>query len=803
MADTIARIKLDSGEFDSKIKRAVTGLRQMEEECREVGGTLAILEKDQLDYVKALGQMQTVATTTKGKLAELTSAYTELRVQYNHLTDEEKKGDFGKALNSSLAQLKTRIDDTKKELNDVSRELGNTSQASEGTGSAVDGLTSILGKNITQLVGWGTAIAAAKAALDIAKDAFFATESSIDEWGRSLEGAKGAYNVFLDTLNNGNWSGFFQNLTTAIQGARDLYDSLDRLGSVKSNNEAAIAITQRAIAQLRKRKQDGEDVDDQIMQQSNKLAALQNQAVVQGEKAGRDTMYQTIRNSINSIGGAKVGDASINAAIEGLLNEGQPQFDKYAQTVKKFENWSKAQRTVTKSDMDGNSWQTQQFDINLLTKEQQRQYKIAKAITDKETEIQKGINIFAQAVNEGTSNSREQFKNTRYALQGSGGGGGSSVKAAAVTTKLTEEEKEAARQAKALAEAEKKRAEQLNKLREEGVNAVRNNDLKSAFAVQKKAQEGGYMGDTSIPLSFTMTQDNVSALIGELKTQIGQSDIGSDMYNALTEQLNDVTSLSSLINYAMKNGIDGAELADVSQTLWQQLLGGGDIPDEALQSFKDSIGEALGKSLEFDSEGNVKEEKKSSEDDAWKGFQRSISQLSGVMSGVSTIGSGLQAMGIKLDEDFSNFLKGIQGAISVVQGVISIINALSVPSENLNTVATNLNTTALGTLAASINSNTFSRWIKPWATGGIVHAAMGVTVPGNRYSGDLVPAMVNSGELILNKAQQGNLAAQLEGGGAMQNLHLETKISAEDIRFILSAASSRQNNTEYLNFDFV
>ena len=123
MADVITRLKLESGEYDSKIKRAVTGLQQMERECRSVNGTLAKLEKDQLDYVQSLGRMETVSTSARGKLAELTSAFTELRMQYKGLSDEEKKGDFGRALSSSLDQLKQRIRQTKADLEGVNREL--------------------------------------------------------------------------------------------------------------------------------------------------------------------------------------------------------------------------------------------------------------------------------------------------------------------------------------------------------------------------------------------------------------------------------------------------------------------------------------------------------------------------------------------------------------------------------------------------------------------------------------------------------------------------------------------------------
>jgi hypothetical protein len=50
-----------------------------------------------------------------------------------------------------------------------------------------------------------------------------------------------------------------------------------------------------------------------------------------------------------------------------------------------------------------------------------------------------------------------------------------------------------------------------------------------------------------------------------------------------------------------------------------------------------------------------------------------------------------------------------------------------------------------------------------------VHAAGGA-VTGNTYSGDQIPAMLNAGEVVLNRAQTGNIASQLSGNnGGGQN----------------------------------
>jgi hypothetical protein len=78
--------------------------------------------------------------------------------------------------------------------------------------------------------------------------------------------------------------------------------------------------------------------------------------------------------------------------------------------------------------------------------------------------------------------------------------------------------------------------------------------------------------------------------------------------------------------------------------------------------------------------------------------------------------------------------------------------------------------------------------------------AQGGIVPGNSYSGDLLSTRdygINSGELILNKAQQGIIASQLEGGG-MQGMVLDTQISAEAIRIVLNNNGRRTRRGEYV-----
>ena len=186
MADVITRLKLESGEYDSKIKRATQGLLQMENECRKVGGTLAVLEKDQKQYVQSLGQMQTVSNTARGKLGELKQAFVELSAQYKRLTDEEKKGDFGRALKQSLDDLKPRIATAKRDLADIDKELNGIGRNSGQFGGMLDSIGSKLGinGNLSEMLASKTAlmtagIAAAGAAAYKAAEAFASYNSEL------------------------------------------------------------------------------------------------------------------------------------------------------------------------------------------------------------------------------------------------------------------------------------------------------------------------------------------------------------------------------------------------------------------------------------------------------------------------------------------------------------------------------------------------------------------------------------------------------------------------------------------------
>ena len=727
MADVITRLKVESTEYDSKIKRASQGLLQMEQACRKVGGTLAILEKDELEFVKGLGKMETVSKDARGQLNELTKAFTDLSLQYKRLTDEEKQGDFGKALASSLGELKTRIQDTKGQLNEINGEIN----GGGGLTGALDQLAGKFGLNIQQLAGWGAAIGAAKVALDVAKDAFFQSESNIDEWGRTVEGAKGAYDVFLDTLNNGNWSNFFSNLTTAVQGARDLYDSLDRLGSIKSNNAAAIAIVQQEIAKLRLLKQSGEDVDAQIKDATARLAALQKQSVDAGKKAGRDSIGNIIRNEYNTQKGANpLSGGSISTAVNDILKNGQAAFDKYKQTFERLEKKAADTRvTAGSASATGVTSGTERYtNLEKLTDEERKQYFLAKAITEGETRIQQGIALYAQSVQEGTASAREEFKGNRYALTDSGGSGSGKTGGGGSTTTV-------AKELSPLQQAQK----EISALTEEALTAdeARRKVIKEEIAdLQKQVEEykkiQDYVTGKGTAAQVIEAKVNKPLTVDEMRAK-AQADL--EAQNTAV----DSSIFSALLKDSVKSGVDVGNLLDSANL---EIQAGIDVPDETWQGILEKYNElkaAIGEEpiqIDFNT-GKIATDGKKAED-TWKNAASAVQSVGSAFSQIED--PGVKAMG------------------TVMQAIASI---------------------ALGYAQATVQASSMGPWA--WiafaasglatmlATISSIHSATGYAeggiVQGNSYSGDNVgPVMLDAGELILNRAAQGTLAEALTNG---------------------------------------
>ncbi len=138
-----------------------------------------------------------------------------------------------------------------------------------------------------------------------------------------------------------------------------------------------------------------------------------------------------------------------------------------------------------------------------------------------------------------------------------------------------------------------------------------------------------------------------------------------------------------------------------------------------------------------------------------------------------------------------------EGAASWLDYSLNVMQAVGQALPALNALF-NKNVAAAGSSAVlgAVSSGPFG-WLTAGAAVASIVAAIaaipkfanGGIVPGSMYSGDRVPAMVNSGEMILNRSQQGNLFQILNQGGIKgKDVRVtgEVVVSGEQMRILLA-----------------
>jgi len=235
MADVITRFKLETTQYDSKLRDTVKGLKEIVHMNELAGKDFKEFSASAIQAARALGQQATGATNAKDKVKELVSAYNDMAKTYNEMSETMKKSEGGKALASSLQELQQRIKDAKTEMS-----------AAPGM---LDNLASKFVVNIDAIKLFNVGLQAAEGALSIAKDAFFSNEQQLDDWGRTVESSKSLYTGFLDALNTSDISGYLQRIGQITAAARDAYNALDNLNTFNAFNQINVEKTRTGMTE--------------------------------------------------------------------------------------------------------------------------------------------------------------------------------------------------------------------------------------------------------------------------------------------------------------------------------------------------------------------------------------------------------------------------------------------------------------------------------------------------------------------------------------------------------------------------
>ena len=850
MAEVITRFKLETTQYDSKLRTAAKELSDFAKEAAKSGNEFSKFTKGNVDAARAFGNIGTSATNAKDKVKELVGAYNDMAKAYNNLTVEQQKSDFGKAMAESMDKLKVRIREAKQEM----QQLANTKMPDVGGGGLfgggkLDGMLQVFGGNL------------------MTKAAGFAM-SAVNEMGQlvkqSIEVAKSAEGIRIayDRLNK---PGLMQQLKDETHG---VVSELELMKAAVKFNDFKLPVeqlgTMLAFAQ-QKAKDTGQSVDymvDSIVTGLGRksLMILDNLGLSAAEI--KEKMKET-GDMTTAVGAiireqmAKAGDyvetaadraTKANADLENaMLRLGdtfRPLSDSASNMwtnikVGALDLLNNAIRPLIDSLTEAGRLRKELANINTATGGQSmaqqhlgvlRHYSGTRE--QKQTLADRQI---AKYANEEAKAWREAAKyKAAYNREMEKGGNNS----AAASSAYNQWQKMEAR-AKAWQQTQKDYRAGLNDV----LNPAKPTAATPAVSGGGRTTRGGGGGRTTkvTPIEEVAPEGSMKALQKEMNDLRKEQDLVTDpagwqeiqkQIDDVTERMNalkgvtknvddelakleapieinveanadtrsefeklqdsiririsdhnvevDQTTLQTLMQVAMQNGIEGLDL-DFSSVL-QQMVEGADIPPEAWESLKEKINDQL-KSMGIEpitldvETGNIVKTGAQAEK-SWHAAAGAISSVSNALQQV---------------EDPAAKIIGIIGqAIANVALAFSQADLKEGRSGNIWSwiAATVAGAATMVSTIATIKSATSGNY----AEGGIV--------PGSSYSGDNIRAFgLNSGEVILNRAQSDSIADQLTSS-PMGDLQLSTVIDAEEIRFILNNRGRRTGRGEYVQSRF-
>lgn len=176
--------------------------------------------------------------------------------------------------------------------------------------------TRSIGINTKQLTGMAAAAGAVTGAMKIMKDAFLKSETSLDEWGRTLESSKALYSGFLDALNNSDISGFLTRMDDIVSAAREAYNALDDLNTYSAYNQRN---------EMKERAGYTKALDEYKLNptaENKKTLAAANQAIMDGLRETQQKTEEAYLAGLRNIATQRLKSKDLQDAFVKVFSEG-------------------------------------------------------------------------------------------------------------------------------------------------------------------------------------------------------------------------------------------------------------------------------------------------------------------------------------------------------------------------------------------------------------------------------------------------------------------------------------------------
>jgi len=868
MADVITRFKLETTQFDSKLRDTAKALKDVTHQASLGGKDFDNFSQKAIESARALGTVQSGANNTKDKLRDLVGSYNDAAKAYNELTDKAKQGEFGKAMSASLQQLQQRIKQTKEELYSMGG-----SGVMDNLKGVLNGVAGKFGMSASMFTGVGAAVAGAAGAFKLLGDNINLA-MNFEKSMSQLSSLTGMVGKDLDQLKE-----YAIELgSTSTLTASQVADAFRLIGSqqpqllesgqaLKEVTKYAITLSEAAGIDLQTAAQTLSTSINQMGGDSNNAARYINVLAAASQKGAGDiawlgeaitksataakavgTDYEELVANLEQLAKAGFDASTAGTALRSIImnlekqanNDFKPSIVGLTQA---FENLGKANLDIVGyQQIAGKMFASQAMALANAAKEARN---MTEAITGTNTAVDQaktntdnldgalkslssaweGLNLHINASSgalkdvvdwaaelirklDGVATAGGRAAKALREMNGAGGSEGPTKVDQQIGALRGSKHKRAAFNAtmksyrQQLADYDMKIANggKWESKDRPGFFHYENVDVLKAqrAAVLQMAREYQTRGlreinptpaktDNNDKTTITVdvdvdtdegekSLDSLKAKLKELKKlrdeAINKKDFKArDTYNTQIKQTQDeikllrggstttttthVKPIEEKVAWdANKANIAATKTEDTMPSVW------GMLGDEGLRQMMGIGAQQFDIKRVLDEYVNDPDKEKREKANKTKD---PMTELSKAINGLTSIRGGLEGMGIKLPAELEKGLNVLQGLMSIIQGVQAVISIFSTSTETANTIAVAANTVALGTLTAAVTANTATNFL-PFAKGGVVHAANGY-VDGNTYSGDQIPAMLNAGEVVLNRSQAGVLAASLQAIG--------------------------------------
>ena len=144
MGDVITKFKLETTQYDSKLRDATDRMKDLMRAVQVAGGSMNDLSAKDKELAKSFGTLSTGANNAKDKVRELANDLNKVGRAYFAMSKEMQQSDVGKAIAEQMRVMKDRLTEAKKELYDV----GDASKAAANGGMDFDSVLQALGSQL-------------------------------------------------------------------------------------------------------------------------------------------------------------------------------------------------------------------------------------------------------------------------------------------------------------------------------------------------------------------------------------------------------------------------------------------------------------------------------------------------------------------------------------------------------------------------------------------------------------------------------------------------------------------------------